>query len=60
VDLGKVYDITDFLDQHPGGHEIVREHLGQDVTDTFHSPYVHDHSDHAVCILEMFQIGTLH
>ena len=40
---GIVYDITAFLDAHPGGRSILLPALGTDVTDTlesFHSPWV--------------------
>merc|ERR1711992_88722 len=29
----KVYDVTKFLDEHPGGEEILIEHAGVDATD---------------------------
>lgn len=32
---GKVYDVTNFLDQHPGGAEVMMEVAGQDATDEF-------------------------
>tara|TARA_B100001094_G_C17918976_1_gene664986 strand:+ start:317 stop:550 length:234 start_codon:yes stop_codon:yes gene_type:complete len=31
----EVYDITDFLDQHPGGKMILMSVLGKDATDFF-------------------------
>ena len=31
----KVYDVTKFLDEHPGGEEILVEHAGQDATEPF-------------------------
>ncbi|KAG9788302.1 L-lactate dehydrogenase (cytochrome) [Exophiala dermatitidis] len=38
---GKVYDVTDFLDQHPGGANIILRCAGQDATkeyESVHSP----------------------
>ncbi|OAL27800.1 hypothetical protein AYO20_09653 [Fonsecaea nubica] len=38
---GKVYDITDFLDEHPGGPQILLKTAGQDATaeyESVHSP----------------------
>ncbi|WOO77062.1 (S)-mandelate dehydrogenase, mitochondrial [Vanrija pseudolonga] len=34
---GKVYDVTDFLDRHPGGSKILAENGGKDVSKLFHS-----------------------
>ena len=39
---GKVYDVTEFMDDHPGGGEIMLNAAGKDGTDDFedvgHSP----------------------
>ena len=35
VIAGKVYDITEFLVDHPGGEEVVLEHAGGDATLAF-------------------------
>ncbi|WVQ99149.1 hypothetical protein IAU59_006281 [Kwoniella sp. CBS 9459] len=32
---GKIYDVTDFLDQHPGGAEIILANAGKDATKIF-------------------------
>ncbi|EEU34467.1 uncharacterized protein NECHADRAFT_9645, partial [Fusarium vanettenii 77-13-4] len=37
----KVWDITDFIEEHPGGPEILLEHAGSDATglyDGVHAP----------------------
>ncbi|KAL1413526.1 hypothetical protein Q8F55_001300 [Vanrija albida] len=34
---GKVYDVTDFLERHPGGSKILAENGGKDVSKLFHS-----------------------
>jgi len=40
-----VYDVTKYLDDHPGGSEIIVEYAGKDATDMFedigHSSEVH-------------------
>ena len=37
---GKVYDVTPFLDNHPGGAAIIESLAGQNATDDFDS--IHD------------------
>ncbi|EFH38668.1 predicted protein, partial [Arabidopsis lyrata subsp. lyrata] len=32
---GKVYDVTKFLDDHPGGDEVILTSTGKDATDDF-------------------------
>ncbi|WVQ73975.1 hypothetical protein IAR50_003556 [Cryptococcus sp. DSM 104548] len=32
---GKVYDVTDFLDEHPGGAEIILKYAGKDATEEY-------------------------
>ena len=32
---GKVYDVTKFLDDHPGGPEVVTENAGTEATDAY-------------------------
>jgi cytochrome b involved in lipid metabolism len=31
----KVYDITKYLDYHPGGIDVLRNYLGKDATNTY-------------------------
>ena len=52
----KVYDITRWLDDHPGGPEILLQHAGNDATADFEAM---DHSDFARGKREEFCIGTL-
>jgi cytochrome b involved in lipid metabolism len=50
---GKVYDFTDFLDQHPAGAEAILQYGGKDGTGFFYAI-------HTAEMLEDFQaIGTL-
>lgn len=48
----KVYDITNFLDEHPGGSEVVLEHAGKDITKILADPVSHVHSESAYEMLD--------
>lgn len=52
---GKVYDVTDFLDDHPGGGESITISAGQDSSEEFNAL----HSDKARAMLEDYYIGEL-
>eukprot|EP00903_Cladosiphon_okamuranus_P011606 g10916.t1 len=52
---GKVYDVTEYLDQHPGGDSIMRN-AGGDSTEGMHGP---QHPKQAMEILENHFIGLL-
>ncbi len=55
----RVYDITSFLDTHPGGLEILREHLGHDVSEVMRDEYTHQHTGPAFEMLEEYYIGEM-
>lgn len=52
----KVYDTTSFVDEHPGGEEVLLDVGGQDATEAFEDV---GHSDEAREILEGLLVGTL-
>lgn len=52
---GKVFDVTPFVDAHPGGSAIYA-HAGQDVSKGFHGP---QHPLGAFDLVEEYQIGVL-
>ncbi|XP_041375848.1 fatty acid 2-hydroxylase-like [Gigantopelta aegis] len=56
---GKVYDITDFADKHPGGRDILLEQEGRDVTETMKRIDPHHHSDGAYAILKEYYVGEV-
>ncbi|XP_061884214.1 cytochrome b5 [Entelurus aequoreus] len=53
----KVYDITSFLEEHPGGEEVLLEQAGSDATESFEDV---GHSTDAREMLQQFYIGELH
>ena len=53
----RVYDVTAFLNDHPGGGDLILEHAGQDVSATMSDCLSHEHSEAAYEILEEYQIG---
>ncbi|KFY55443.1 hypothetical protein V496_07005 [Pseudogymnoascus sp. VKM F-4515 (FW-2607)] len=52
----KVYDTTSFVDEHPGGEEVLLDVAGQDATEAFEDV---GHSDEAREILTGIEVGTL-
>jgi cytochrome b involved in lipid metabolism len=53
---GKVYDVTTYLDEHPGGEEVIIDCAGGDATDAFDDI---GHSDDAHAQLESLFVGDL-
>ncbi|KAG8905496.1 fatty acid alpha-hydroxylase [Tulasnella sp. 403] len=56
---GKVYDVTGFLKDHPGGEDLILQHAGKDVEEAMADASEHDHSDSAYEMLESYLIGRL-
>lgn len=53
----KVYDITPFLEDHPGGGDLILQYGGKDVTEIMGDELSHTHSDAAYDVLEDHIIG---
>ncbi|SCV05725.1 LANO_0H13806g1_1 [Lachancea nothofagi CBS 11611] len=53
---GKVYDCTKFMEEHPGGEEVLLDLGGQDATGPFADI---GHSDDAVKMLEDLYVGDV-
>ena len=53
----KVYDLTKFLEEHPGGEEVLREQAGGDATENFEDV---GHSTDARDLSKTYIIGELH
>ncbi|KAI0071275.1 oxidoreductase [Panus rudis PR-1116 ss-1] len=56
---GRVYDVTSFLADHPGGDDLILKYAGKDVGAVMKDPEEHVHSDSAYEMLEDFVIGRL-
>lgn len=56
ADTPKVYDVTSYLDDHPGGAEVMLEVAGQDATNMFEDI---GHSTDARAEMKKYEIGLL-
>lgn len=53
---GNVYDVTEFLDDHPGGRKILLKNIGSDAT----AKFVNYHPDYVLKeVAPKFKIGSL-
>lgn len=60
VTLGNnVYDVTDFIDSHPGGGDLVLDYAGKDIKDILEDEASHAHSEAAYEVLEDSHVGFL-
>jgi len=50
----KVYDVTKFIDEHPGGDEVILSEAGKDATEAFEDV---GHSDEARALLPGLFVG---
>jgi cytochrome b involved in lipid metabolism len=51
-----VYDVTKFLEEHPGGEEVLIEQSGKDATESFEDV---GHSSDARDLMKQYMIGEL-
>ncbi|KAJ7512072.1 oxidoreductase [Mycena galericulata] len=58
---GKVYNVSKFINDHPGGDDIILKYAGKDVAAAMagEDGEEHEHSDSAYEMLEEYQIGKL-
>ncbi|KAI1417982.1 inositolphosphorylceramide-B C-26 hydroxylase [Hypoxylon sp. FL1857] len=54
-----VYDVTDFVESHPGGADLILDYAGKDVTEILKDTDSHKHSDSAYEILEESHVAFL-
>jgi len=53
---GKVYNVSAFLGEHPGGEEVLRDVAGKEATKDFDDV---GHSDEAARMMEKYYVGNL-
>lgn len=53
---GNVYDVTDFVKDHPGGADLILEKAGKDATKAFNGA---GHSSDAVNDMKKYKIGEV-
>ncbi|PON70801.1 Nitrate reductase NADH dependent [Parasponia andersonii] len=53
---GKVYDVTKFLEDHPGGDDVILSSTGKDATNDFEDV---GHSSTARAMMDEFYIGDI-
>lgn len=53
--FGKVYDLSEFYNAHPGGKTVLKPYKGADFTDAFNA----FHPKHAYNLLDSLQVGVL-
>ncbi|XP_037671656.1 cytochrome b5 type B isoform X2 [Choloepus didactylus] len=54
---GRVYDVSSFLNEHPGGEEVLLEQAGLDASESFEDV---GHSSDAREMLKEYYIGDVH
>ncbi|CAF3208281.1 unnamed protein product [Rotaria sp. Silwood2] len=53
---GFVHDVSNFIDSHPGGRDLLKDHVGKDATVPFHGG-IHEHSTAAHNTLAMMRVA---
>lgn len=51
--------VSQFLEDHPGGDDLILNWAGKDITEVMQDPIEHSHSDSAYQVLDEYQIGRL-
>ncbi|OQD78626.1 hypothetical protein PENDEC_c001G05596 [Penicillium decumbens] len=60
ITIGRnIYDVTDFVEDHPGGGDLILDYAGKDVTEIMKDEISHEHTEAAYEILMDYHIGFL-
>ena len=55
---GFIHDVSQFMDEHPGGRALIKTRLGKDATTAFYGGY-YDHSNGAGNLLAQLRVGVI-
>ncbi|CAJ0827257.1 5696_t:CDS:2 [Entrophospora sp. SA101] len=55
---GIIYDVTNFIEEHPGGRSLITTSIGKDMTTAFNGG-VYDHSNAARNLTSNFRVGVI-
>lgn len=56
---GKVYNVSEFVADHPGGDDLILQYAGQDVGAIMADEVEHDHSQSAYEMLGEYLVGKI-
>ncbi|KAJ3362064.1 fatty acid alpha-hydroxylase [Allomyces javanicus] len=56
---GRVYNVTQFANDHPGGADLILEYAGQEIDQVMADADIHEHSDGAYDMLAEYYVGPL-
>jgi cytochrome b involved in lipid metabolism len=59
VRKGRVYNVTEFVNDHPGGDDLITQFAGMDIANAMEDENEHLHSESAYAILEEYLVGKL-
>ncbi|KAJ5578549.1 uncharacterized protein N7459_007513 [Penicillium hispanicum] len=60
ITIGRnVYDVTEFVEDHPGGGDLILDYAGKDVAEIMKDEISHEHTEAAYEILADYHIGFL-
>lgn len=59
VRKGRVYNVTEFVNDHPGGDDLITQFAGMDIGNAMEDENEHMHSESAYTILEEYLVGKL-
>jgi 4-hydroxysphinganine ceramide fatty acyl 2-hydroxylase len=59
VRKGRVYNVTEFVNDHPGGDDLITQFAGMDIGNAMEDEDEHVHSESAYAMLEEYLVGKL-